>query len=137
MNRQTAVQIFSIIVILVGLAVSYFPPAENGAAIWGLVGVFFGYAMHELFGPAVTPIEAAVGTLTPSAPVAPGQTGNASPWWLAVVAVLMIVAAWLLSGCSGLAVQWAATATYNTPAATTATMNPGVVLPATVEPKKP
>ena len=136
MNRQTAVQIFSTIVILVGLGVSYFPPAENGAAIWGLVGVFFGYAMHELFGPATTPLTA-VGSFTASAPVAPGQGGYASPWWLAMVAVLMIAAAWLLSGCSGLAVQWAATATYNTPAATTATMNPGAIVPPTDVPKKP
>lgn len=39
----------------------------------------------------------------------------------------------LLAGCAGLNVQWAATATYNTPAITTATMKPGepiVVKPA-------
>lgn len=35
----------------------------------------------------------------------------------------------LLAGCAGLNVQWAATATYNTPATTTSTMTPGVVRP--------
>lgn len=41
----------------------------------------------------------------------------------------------LLSGCAGLNVQWTATATYNTPAVTTTTMNPGAIVDAVVKPK--
>jgi hypothetical protein len=39
--------------------------------------------------------------------------------------LVTILAAVLLSGCAGLNVQWAATATYNTPATTITTMTPG------------
>ncbi|MCX7179445.1 MAG: hypothetical protein NTX56_11975 [Proteobacteria bacterium] len=39
--------------------------------------------------------------------------------------VIAGVLAIVLAGCSGLNVQWAATATYNTPASTQTTMNPG------------
>lgn len=45
----TAVQFFAILAIAVGLVVSYAPPSQNSAAIWGLVSTFFGYAMHKLF----------------------------------------------------------------------------------------
>ena len=41
----------------------------------------------------------------------------------------LVAAVVALSGCAGLNVQWTATATYNTPAVTTATMNPGAILP--------
>ncbi len=41
-----------------------------------------------------------------------------------LIAVMLGV---ILTGCSGLNVQWAATATYNTPASTQTTMNPGAV----------
>jgi len=45
----------------------------------------------------------------------------------------------MLAGCSGLNVAWTATATYNTPATTTATMTPGqkekeVIKPVEVKP---
>lgn len=38
---------------------------------------------------------------------------------------MLLLITLLVSGCAGLNVQWAATATYNTPAVTQATMNPG------------
>lgn len=41
--------IFAIVAILVGLGVSYFPPIKNAEEIWGLVSVFLGYGMRELF----------------------------------------------------------------------------------------
>lgn len=34
----------------VGLVVSYYPPVQNGPAIWGLVGAFLGHAARDLFG---------------------------------------------------------------------------------------
>ncbi len=39
--------------------------------------------------------------------------------------VIAVILASFMTGCSGLNVQWAATATYNTPASTQTTMNPG------------
>jgi LPS O-antigen subunit length determinant protein (WzzB/FepE family) len=39
--------------------------------------------------------------------------------------LVTVLAAVLLSGCAGLNVSFVATATYNTPATTTATMTPG------------
>lgn len=41
--------------------------------------------------------------------------------------LIAVTLAGFLTGCSGLNVQWAATATYNTPASTQTTMNPGAV----------
>jgi hypothetical protein len=46
-----------------------------------------------------------------------------------LASVLVVVG---LVGCAGLNVTWVATATYNTPATTSATMLPGVAIPATV-----
>lgn len=48
MNINSA-QVFASVAVLVGLAVSYYPPAENGAAIWMLVGAFVNHAMAQLF----------------------------------------------------------------------------------------
>jgi hypothetical protein len=39
--------------------------------------------------------------------------------------LVTILAAVLLSGCAGLNVSWVATASYNTPAVTSATLTPG------------
>jgi hypothetical protein len=44
----------------------------------------------------------------------------------ATLVALTTVALLALSGCAGLNVSWVATASYNTPATTTATMSPGV-----------
>ena len=41
--------------------------------------------------------------------------------------VMVLLVGLIIGGCSGLNVQWAASATYNTPAVTTTTMNPGKV----------
>lgn len=51
MNRQQTIQVFSALAVIVGLAVSYLPPTQNAAAIWGLVGVFLGNAMRDIFTP--------------------------------------------------------------------------------------
>ena len=53
-------------------------------------------------------------------PNSPTQGGYATIPTLWIVAL-----AALLAGCAGLNVQWAATATYNTPATTQATLTPG------------
>ena len=47
----------------------------------------------------------------------------------AVIIVIAVAVVVMCSGCSGLNVQWALTAAYNTPAFTTATMTPGVPAP--------
>lgn len=62
MRKISAVQIFAVMAILVGLLVSYVPPTENGPAIWGLVGTFIGFCMKDLFAAKST-----VGT-PPNAP---------------------------------------------------------------------
>jgi hypothetical protein len=49
MNRRAAAQVFTFFAILIGLGVSYYPPIQNANAIWGLVGTFIGFAMHDLF----------------------------------------------------------------------------------------
>ncbi len=49
--RIKAVHLFSIIVILIGIGISYAPPKLNGSAIWELVTMFLGYAIRDLFGP--------------------------------------------------------------------------------------
>ncbi len=40
--------------------------------------------------------------------------------------ISFILVTLVLAGCAGLNVQWAATATYNTPATTSAIMTPGI-----------
>jgi hypothetical protein len=46
------------------------------------------------------------------------------------IALAACLASAPLSGCAGLNIQWALTATYNTPATTTATLTPGAIVPA-------
>ena len=48
--RIRAVHVFAIIVILIGIGISYEPPKLNGSAIWELVTMFVGYAIRDLFG---------------------------------------------------------------------------------------
>jgi len=55
MNRMNAVQFFSILAIIVCVAVSYFPPPSNGAAIWTLASGFLGYGVRDLFAPGGPP----------------------------------------------------------------------------------
>jgi hypothetical protein len=49
LDNVPAIQVFAIAAMGVGLLVSYFPPIQNGAAIWGVVGLFFGNLMRDLF----------------------------------------------------------------------------------------
>jgi hypothetical protein len=49
MNKQTAIQVFAVLAILVGLLVSYTAPVANSGAIWGMVQMFLGYAIRDLF----------------------------------------------------------------------------------------
>lgn len=49
MNKQLAAQVFTVLAVVVGLIVSYYPPTQNAEAIWGLVGTFLGFAMRDLF----------------------------------------------------------------------------------------
>lgn len=58
--KINSAQVFASVAVLVGLVVSYYPPAENGAGIWMLVGAFVNHAMAQLFkdppdGPPSTP----------------------------------------------------------------------------------
>ena len=55
LDNVPAIQSFAVAAIVVGLLVSYYPPVQNGAAIWALVGVFFGHLMTRLFGDDALP----------------------------------------------------------------------------------
>lgn len=47
--RITPVQFFTILAIIAGGLVSYFPPKENGVVIWSLISSFLTYGVRELF----------------------------------------------------------------------------------------
>jgi hypothetical protein len=58
--KPTAVQFFTLVAIVVGGLVSYFPPPSNAVAIWAIVSMFLGYAIRDLFGsksPSLPPVE--------------------------------------------------------------------------------
>ena len=124
MKRAAAVQVFSVLAVLVGLVVSYFPPAQNGMALWALVSMFLGYAVRDLFGedpvsprgatvpvavpapaamPAPEPIEApnAPEPVASPQPIAapPAQAGRAMP---VLLLFLAIAAALAMGGCASL-----------------------------------
>lgn len=92
MNRQWAVQIFSVLAIVAGALVSYFPPMHNAEAAWTLIGTFLGYGIRDLFGPTIPP--------SASAPVvaADKQAGFATLGALIVLALL--AGALILAGCA-------------------------------------
>jgi hypothetical protein len=50
MSKATAIQVFSVLAVLVGLIVSYAPPPQNATAIWAIITMFMGYAIRDLFG---------------------------------------------------------------------------------------
>lgn len=50
MNRPSAVQAFSLLAIIAGALVSYYPPPSNAVAIWSLISMFLGYGVRDLFG---------------------------------------------------------------------------------------
>ncbi|WP_295991537.1 hypothetical protein [Rugamonas sp.] len=91
MSRPSAVQIFSMLAIIAGAAVSYFPPPSNAAAIWALVSGFLGYGVRDLFPPSGPP-----GAV---APVTAGkQAGFAHAGMLLILA--SVAAAVMLVGCA-------------------------------------
>ena len=49
MQRITPVQFFSLLAIIAGGLVSYFPPKENGVVIWSLISSFLTYGVRDLF----------------------------------------------------------------------------------------
>jgi len=50
MNRQWAIQLFSVLAIAIGVYISYCPPTHNAEAIWALISGYLGYAVRDLFG---------------------------------------------------------------------------------------
>lgn len=96
MNRQWAVQIFSLLAIAAGIAISYFPPAHNAEAMWTLIGSFLGYGIRDLFAEGGL----ASAMLVPGTSSAPpgGQSGFARVGALVLTAV--IAAGLLLTGCA-------------------------------------
>ena len=73
MSRNTLLLVASVLAILAGGLVSYFPPAQNGVAIWSLVSMAVGYGIRDLFG--VQPDAPAASA--PPAPI-PAQPGFAA-----------------------------------------------------------
>jgi hypothetical protein len=49
MSRNTLLFFASLLAIIAGGLVSYFPPTQNGVAIWSLVSMFVGYGIRDLF----------------------------------------------------------------------------------------
>ncbi len=49
MPRNTLLLLCSLIAVIVGLLVSYFPPAQNAVSIWSLVSMAVGYGIRDLF----------------------------------------------------------------------------------------
>jgi hypothetical protein len=101
MNRQWAVQIFSLLAIVAGALISYFPPAHNAEAMWTLIGSFLGYGIRDLFGSTglVGTLLAASAAPAPAVPPQGGQGGFARLPLLVLVA-LVAVAALALPGCA-------------------------------------
>ncbi len=117
MKKATAVQVFSALAVLVGLVVSYFPPAQNAMALWSLVSMFLGYAVRDLFGesgvalPDARNIDTSAPGYYPNPPLNPHepdapvpspdvkQAGRALPIFLMFVA---IAAALAMGGCASL-----------------------------------
>ena len=72
MQRNTLLLIASILAIVAGLLVSYFPPTQNAVAIWSLVNLCVGYGIRDLFvidAPAAAPTPAAQAVPPAPAPV--------------------------------------------------------------------
>jgi hypothetical protein len=87
MKKQTAVQVFSLLAVVIALGVSYSPPTNNAPAIWAILTMFMGYAIRDLFGVdgagadsqdvAVAAVAVAAVAVAPAAPVAPSAQGIA------------------------------------------------------------
>jgi hypothetical protein len=46
--KLSAIQIFVVLAVVVGLIVSYFPPAQNAVAIWMLISNFLSFVIRDL-----------------------------------------------------------------------------------------
>lgn len=103
MTRQWAVQIFSLLAIIAGVLISYFPPAHNAEAMWTLIGSFLGYGIRDLFGTTglvTTLLSPAPGTM-PAAP--PNGQGGFVRLPLLILVALIALAALALPGCAATA----------------------------------
>lgn len=97
MNRQWAVQIFSMLAIVAGAFISYFPPVHNAEAMWALIGSFLGYGIRDLFGqPAGVVPPPALGAAMPADG---GQGGFARIGMLVALAGAAAVVV-LIAGCA-------------------------------------
>ena len=94
MQRITPVQFFSLLAIIAGGFVSYFPPKENGVVIWSLISSFLTYGVHDLFehGRAAAAAPAPAG--------APTKEGGFAR--LPLLVLLAAGAALVLSACGAL-----------------------------------
>ncbi|MDB5965863.1 MAG: hypothetical protein JWQ72_2363 [Polaromonas sp.] len=95
------------------------------------VGQLLASAQLALVGLGVYHLSGAEVPARPPAPPAapPADLGRGGQGGSVILALLVLVAICLmlvtLTGCAGLNVSWVATASYNTPASTTAVMTPG------------
>ena len=55
MNKQTAAQVFSAIVIAIMVLISFYPPSANAATLFVLGAGFLGVAQRHLFDDAAIP----------------------------------------------------------------------------------
>jgi hypothetical protein len=46
--KLSAIQIFVVLAVVVGLLVSYYPPAQNAVAIWLLISNFLSFVIRDL-----------------------------------------------------------------------------------------
>jgi hypothetical protein len=92
MNRPSAVQAFSLLAIIAGALVSYYPPPSNAVAIWSLISMFLGYGVRDLFGIQQEP------PVTTALAPQPRQAGFVRPGLL----LILVFAAAALSACGAM-----------------------------------
>ena len=73
MPRNTLLLLCSLVAVIVGLLVSYFPPAQNAVSIWSLVSMAVGYGIRDLFA-ADAPAASTPDLQPAAAPAAPTAT---------------------------------------------------------------
>jgi len=121
MNRQWAVQIFSLLAIVAGALISYFPPAHNAEAAWTLIGSFLGYGIRDLFGPSGLVSTYLSPAVAPSATPPQGGQGGFIRLPLLFLLPLIAAAAVMLSACGTAPLTAAGGAGTTTPTAIVAT----------------
>lgn len=105
MKKVTAVQIFSLIAIAVGVAISYFPPPAHANAIWALITGFLGYAIRDLFAkaPATTVNPSDVKSDAPTAaPAVPTSQSGFIRFSLLLTLTAVTLGALALGGCTAM-----------------------------------